>query len=269
MDVSGDLSVDSLKFCKFSSVTSANSQPVVITHCLRINPDLEWVLYVHGNQLDSHMCSALSNFPPNLDLPTLESLLAQIDRLNICCGQPDSHFVSMVNAKKGKILTGNGKVTARVDHYSNVILNGTLYSETVRTTSCELLTNFAKCTSCKDYRPNLRAMYSSWSKRRSIEELSDTSSHSNERYLNTPEKKAKMSKLRARSRDAEKQLKALQEKVKVMVENESGHVDPNFSSDLLRILHDNSEKIEKAFPEGSFANLFWKEQLKAASVKDP
>ena len=50
----------------------------------------------------------------------------------------------------------------------------------------------------------LRAMYSAWCKRRPCEEMSDTSSHSNERYLNTP---AKMHNLKDRSRAAEKQVR--------------------------------------------------------------
>ncbi len=52
-------------------------------------------------------------------------------------------------------------------------------------------------------------MYSAWCKRRSVKEMSDSSGHSNERYLNTPEKKAKMKNLKDRSRAAEKQVRTL------------------------------------------------------------
>lgn len=38
--------------------------------------------------------------------------------------------------------------------------------------------------------------------------------------------------------------------------------------DLLGIMNENSTNIKQAYPEGSFARLFWEEQLKAASVKD-
>lgn len=104
----------------------------------------------------------------------------------------------MVNAKKGKIISSDGKVAASIDQYAPVSVNGEHYRATVRTGSCEMVSTSHKCTSCKSYRDTLRAMYNRWCKRRTCD-LSDTSSHSNERYLSTPEKKAKMSKLKQSS----------------------------------------------------------------------
>ena len=43
----------------------------------------------------------------------------------------------------------------------------------------------------------------------------------------------------------------------------------SFHSDLLKIMDDGSDEIKKAYPEGSFARLFWEEHLKAAKVSDP
>ena len=34
-------------------------------------------------------------------------------------------------------------------------------------------------------------------------------------------------------------------------------------------MKEKSPEIEKAYPEGSFKRLFWEEQLRAASKKDP
>ena len=34
------------------------------------------------------------------------------------------------------------------------------------------------------------------------------------------------------------------------------------------MMKDNTPSIEQVYPEGTFANIFWKEQLKAASLKD-
>ena len=257
-----------MKLCKLNSVATSSRQPVIITHCLTVNSDLTWVLYVHGNQLCPQTCQSLRKIPSKLDSASLYCLLESIDQLHICCGQPDVHFVSMLKAKKGKILTSDGKVSAKVDDYSSVYLNGVTYPVTVRTSTCELLTTYPKCSSCKCYRSNLRAMYSAWSRRRSLDEVSDTSSHSNERYMNTPEKKAKMNRLKDRTRAAEKQVKVFKEKVKQMMETEGDAVDSDLNSDLLSILQANDEKVKKAYPEGTFANLFWTEQLKAASVSD-
>lgn len=99
-------------------------------------------------------------------------------------------------------------------------------------------------------------------------DLSDTSSHSNERYLNTPEKKAKMCKLKERARTAEKQVEKLKEKIQQLTQQQGDEVDTNLNADLLGILNENYEQIKQAYPEGSFPRLFWEEQLKAASVKE-
>ncbi len=87
-----------------SSNATSSCQPVVITHCLIIKSNMKWNVYVHGNQLCPKTCQSL-RIPDELDLPLLHTLLDKIDHLNVCCGQPDMHFVSMVKAKKGEILT--------------------------------------------------------------------------------------------------------------------------------------------------------------------
>jgi len=110
----------------------------------------------------------------------------------------------MVSAKKGKVLSTDGKVAAMVDGYAPVTLNGEHYQATVGTGSCELISKSQKCVSCNSYRASLRTMYNRWCKRRTSE-VSDTSSHSNERYLNTPEKKGKMSRLKKKVASVEKQ----------------------------------------------------------------
>ena len=62
-------------------------------------------------------------------------------KLNVCCGQPDSHFLSMMKAKKGKIISADGNVRAYLNQYAPVIFNeNCCYQATVQTMSCELLT---------------------------------------------------------------------------------------------------------------------------------
>ena len=58
--------------------------------------------------------------PEKLNLESLHSLINLLDRLHVCCGQPDSHFVSMVSAKKGKVHSSDGKVAASVDMFAFV-----------------------------------------------------------------------------------------------------------------------------------------------------
>ena len=76
-----------------------------------------------------------------------------------------------------------------------------------------------------------------------------------------------MQNLKDRYRAAEKQVRTLKEKIKQAIEAEGDTVEKNLSSDLLNILNTNTEQINRAYPEGSFPNLFWKEQLKAGAWK--
>lgn len=266
MDVSGE-SATSICLCKVSALPTVSTQPIVITHCLTVNDDLTWSLYVHNRQIQPQNCQALQTVPQSLTTDSLNNLLKLLDHLHVCCGQPDSHFISMITAKKGKIISSDGKVAANIDQYAPVTLNGEHYRVTVRTGSCELVSKSEKCASCKCYRDTLRAMYNRWCKR-CTRDLSDTSSHSNERYLSTPEKKAKMCKLKERARTAEKQVEKLKAKIQQLTQQQGDDVDTNLNADLLGIMNENHEQIKQAYPEGSFARLFWEQQLKAASVKD-
>ena len=90
----------------------------------------------------------------------------------------------------------------------------------------------------------------------------DIASHGNEQYLNTPERKEKMSKLRTKVRQTEKQLRNA---IKNLSVQESESVDEQLHGDLLGIMNENNENVSKSFPDGSFARLFWDKQLKAAS----
>ena len=201
----------------------------------------------------------LWSFPRTLTAETLSLLLTKLDGLSICAGQPDAHFVKMVAAKKGKIISPDGKVTAHIDDDT--------CTKTVCTGDCELICPTTKCESCKPYRANLRSMYNRWSKQRAFDG-SDTSSHTNDRYLNTPEKKAKLDGLRKRVHAAEEEVKRLKDKVRTLLK-QGDTVDSELHFDLLHIMNENVDQIRKAYPENSFSRLFWDEQLKAASTKDP
>ena len=82
-----------------------------------------------------------------------------MDRSNVCAGHPDRHFVSMLETRKGEIKAADGTQSAYLDRCLSVSLNGETYSDTVRSSSCELMTNGQKCPACVQYRSTLRALY--------------------------------------------------------------------------------------------------------------
>ena len=101
MDVSGQ-PLMSVCLCKVSTLPAVSTQPIVIPHCLTINEDLMWSLYVHNRQVQPQNCQALQSVPQILTSASVNNLLQLLDRLHV---QPGTHFISMFNAKKGKIST--------------------------------------------------------------------------------------------------------------------------------------------------------------------
>ena len=141
--------------------SSSPSQPIIISHCLTINYDLTWILYVHGHKVHKELCKPLESFPDILDSSAINELVKGLDFLNVCIGNPDTHFIELCGSDTGQIKGRDGNVTAFKDTYCAVRLQKKCYKVTLRTTKCELLVNDgAKCDSCNRYRAVLRALYS-------------------------------------------------------------------------------------------------------------
>ena len=240
-----------LAFCKLCQLAGSSAAPFALTYTLQVFQDGTWLLYVHGKKIDRNACAALHSFPETLSPTELSNLLQVLDKLHICAGHPDPHLVEMVSLKKGKIVSKNGEVAAYVDE-NPVELNGTSYGKTVRSARCELIGHSIKCSSCTSYRGNLRVIYSRWHKM--PKSTTDVSSHTNNRYLKTPEKVRKIAKLRSKSRIA--QQKWLRLCQKYLSEKESEVVDDSLATDLVSIMKENDQKIKESFPEGSFSRLF-------------
>ncbi len=83
--------------------------------------------------------------------------------------------------------------------------------------------------------------------------------YTNDRYLNTPQKIGKIELI-----DSFKP----REKIRKMNTSEGEVVDDDLHCHLVDIMGENNENIEKTYPQGSFARLFWEEQQKAASVSN-
>ena len=84
--------------------------------------------------------------------------------------------------------------------------------------------------------------------------------------MNTPEKKAKVHKLKRRAHVAENEVRKLQANIEKLTQQQGDSVEGGFHQDLLSIMKEKAPG--KAYPEGSFRRLFWEEQFRAASKKD-
>ena len=117
-DLKSSLSLPSKSWCDQSPCLGHTYGDVVqVTHTLTINSDLTFRLVVNKHLVNFDSCSALHSFSAPMTQEKLSALLSLLDRLIVCCGQPNDHFVKMVvTSKKGKILSPAGKVAAFVDN---------------------------------------------------------------------------------------------------------------------------------------------------------
>lgn len=178
---------------------------------------------MHGQQVHQSMCTPLCSFPSVLpDEAATFNLLNHINQLRDCPGQPDKHFVKLLQKRKGCIKSLDGSIVASIDNHSIVTLNGKKFDETVRVAKCELLTNVAKCDSCKNYRPTLRALHNRHTKMspKKHEKKTQVGSKTNFRYLSTPEKRQRYSNVRAEMEVNKRKVEILKAKITQLSERD-------------------------------------------------
>lgn len=79
------------------------------------------------------------------------------------------------------------------------------------------------------------------------------STFTNERYLNTPQRKEKIMKLKKRMCVAEKTVQRLQEKIRKITGEKGEELGSQLQSDLLAIMAEHTNSVRSTYPEGSFA----------------
>ena len=248
-----------------------DSLPVTVTRSVTVYDDFTWCIHVHGRALDASKCSALNSFGPTIDTKTaLNQLLKLVDTLNICAGHPDQHFLKLADSRKGKFLSVAQSTIATLDANYPIVLNGQICSRTIRTTSCEILIHGSKCEACRKYRPSLRSMHSQWVRqlRSSPEKNTDVSTHTNYRYLRTPQRKEQMSKLRAEVRRQRNEVKRLRSMLNEAMEQEGIVVDKQLENDLHTIMLEHTKEVNMKYAKDSFHLLFWDQQLRVLKTKD-
>ena len=153
-------------------------------------------------------------------------------------------------------------VRATLDSSYPVTFEDHIYESSIRTTECQVLTDSLVCFSCKAFRPVLHSMYSRWLRSSNKENVE--SKFTNNRYLHSPQKDAKLKKLQERAVVAEKERNALRAAVEELTRKNGVNVEPSFhhDQDLVSTMSENQDKIASQYPEGSFRRLFWEQQIK-------
>ena len=270
---SSQSSAETFTLCKIShskSIREGESIPVV-TRSLTVKSDRSWMVIIHEKRVAGSHCHALKGFPAQINCAdALQRLVQAVSSLYVCAGHPEEEFVSLVEARKGKIQRGTcNEESAVIDEYP-VELNGQVYFKTVCSANCEILVHEVKCDACKAYRPNLRSLRSRHKKQINLTPTKRTSAVSrvNFRYLNTPEKVARLSSCSTEAKVAKKEIKRLKERLKELGEKEGICVDNDLHSDLTEIIGDQTNEVRKAFSPGTFARLFWEQQIEALKCTD-
>ena len=243
----------------------SSAQPLVITHSITLESDFTWKLSVHGHEIQPASCPAISELPTHLGSSGLSQLLSLLGMLTVCPGHPDQHFVAMANGRKGKFTSTSGGITAYLDKNAAVEINGKTYCETIRSSRCHLLIRGTKCPECVSYRDTLRSMHHRWLKRQKVSSQVSTHSHTNERWLNTPQRKVKTTELKKRAVTAEKKVRYLRDKIAASTAKLAVDVDDELHNDLKRMMGDNNDRIRNQYKEGGFHRLFWAQQMEAMS----
>lgn len=129
-----------------------------------------------------------------------------------------------------------------------------------------------KCQACKTYRDNvLRSGLSRLLKQKEDEERSSkvcaVNSHVNYRYLTTPEKLLRMRNLHTMVRLHQKKINQLQSQLEKVIKSHGVSVDDGLNGDLMAVAQKHQPNTTA--DEETFSSIFWKQQVKASSVKSP
>ena len=124
-----------------------------------------------------------------------------------------------------------------------------------------------RCDPCMDYRKVLNSILSRHMKARDSA-VTQTESHTNLRFLNTPQRKERFSRLRVKRKICQQKVKRLEEKIGMLIEEKGVLVSEELSEDLVRSMDESTPGIMEKYPPGSFRRIFWEQQQRAASLKD-
>ena len=231
----------------------------------------------------------MSDKEPLTRLPQVLSSVSAVRRLTddlatlkFCPGNEDEKYLVLQEARKGVFKDATGKIAVLSVLIIIIVLILWLGSNvvasyvkdyftfhTIRCASCQIVlaSSSQRCGPCSEYRRVLNAMLSRRAKQ-NPENSVLAESHTNLRFLNTPQRKERFSRLKLKSKLCQQQLRRLEEKIERLVEARGIEVSEDLHSDLAAMVEENSSEVEVMNPPNSFKRIFWQQQQRAASLKD-
>ena len=110
----------------------------------------------------------------------------------------------------------------------------------------------------------MRAIHSNYKQQtKGTASCCEASSKANYCYLITPEKHKRLLSLRAQSLKAKQNAAYLHKRINDLIRQSEIEVDKDLDDDIIKILEEHQDAIEKEHSPDSVQRLFWKEQKKA------
>ena len=196
-----------------------------------------------------------------------------------CCGNEDEKYFSVQASRKGLFKDSTGKVfgslcCVNVHNYcsgSNITaryVKDYFSFHTIRCASCTLLVppSISRCDPCMAYRKILNVMVSRSTK--ASDSKTQPDSHVNLRFLNTPQRKERFSRIRVQRKVCQQHVKRLRERIERLIEENGVQVSSELNEDLVATMDEVTPEIIEKYPPDSFRWLFWEQQQRAGSLKN-
>jgi hypothetical protein len=224
---------------------------------------MSWNVFFHDRRVPTRN-PLLSGFPHYITSSDFAlELLTAVDTAFVCTGNPDEKFINICSMRGGEVRgdRGHGDVVACIDKSSVTDASGKVFSCSVRRKDCELLCiQPGRCTSCKIFRASLRKTLSRHQKE-SVLDPTATNSHTSYSNLSSAEKNARMRNLHHSLKLATKQVVALRDKVKELIDEHSIVLQEADNHDLTTIVAEVSPMIKEKFPVHTPQRIFWEQQV--------
>lgn len=257
-------SEEALQFCLM------NSNPPTVSRSVSVNADFTW--YVHANKrVVPRDNEVIRRLPEKVSsVSNLTDILSTVKTARKCPGNPEEHFVQVLEKRGGSVVGVNGKVSAIIDNQEDIVSGGITYSKTIRHSDCEGFcsadtTNLRRCPCCKKYRSQLHVMYSRQSK---ASDRVSHSSHTNYRFLSSAEKDERLHNLQRAKVAESKCNKHLSEKVNELIDKEGVSLTEQDTSDMVSIFDSVTDNVIKNFKDGSIQQIFWEQQKNYSSLRN-
>lgn len=255
-----------IKICKLQDCGSRCK----VVQSLTVKSNGSWELYAHDILLAQSRSPLLSSIPSTLTAQSTKALLDIVNEAKICPGHPDKEFIEFVRACQGKLLKQSQETLAVLDEFAPVSQRGATYDATVRSSACEVLVMGGRCHPCIQSRPLIRKQFQRWQARQDStpSRHTDSSSHTNLRYMSNPLTQQRLSNVRRRLVSAEHMITRLKAKIVSNVESDGINVGSELHSDLQKLMEEMSTEVKAKHSDDSFQNLFWEQQLKASKLSN-